>query len=76
MNLDLVVRSERVITPQGVRRAALHIRRGRIAAVADWESAPAGCPLYDAGRSMSQAELSGKVLRPPRAPRPPAASLP
>jgi allantoinase len=57
MKLDLVVRSERVITPQGVRRAALHIRRGRIAAVADWESAPAGCPLYDAGRSVVMAGL-------------------
>jgi allantoinase len=57
MKLDLVVRSERVVTPQGVRRAAVHIRRGRIAAVAAWESVPAGCPLYDAGRSVVMAGL-------------------
>ncbi|MGB6429181.1 MAG: allantoinase AllB, partial [Candidatus Acidiferrales bacterium] len=57
MKLDLVVRSERVITPQGVRRAALHIRSGRITAVADWESAPAGCKLYDVGRSVVMAGL-------------------
>jgi allantoinase len=57
MKLDLVVRSERVVTPQGVRRAALHIRHGRIAAVADWESAPAGCPLYHAGRAVVMAGL-------------------
>jgi allantoinase len=57
MKLDLIIRSERVVTPQGVRRAALHIRRGQIAAVADWKSAPAGCPLYDAGRSVVMAGL-------------------
>jgi allantoinase len=57
MKLDLVVRSERVITPHGVRRAALHIRGGRIAAVADWETVPAGCALYDAGRSVVMAGL-------------------
>ena len=57
MKLDLVVRSERVVTPQGVRRGAVHIRRGRIAAVTDWESVPAGCPLYDAGRAVVMAGL-------------------
>ena len=57
MKLDLAVRSERVVTPQGVRRAAVHIRRGRIAAVAAWESVPSGCPLYDAGRSVVMAGL-------------------
>jgi allantoinase len=57
MKLDLIIRSECVVTPQGVRRAALHIHRGRIAAVADWESAPAGCPLYDSGRSVVMAGL-------------------
>jgi allantoinase len=57
MKLDLVIRSERVVTPQGVRRAALHIRHGRIAAVADWESVPVDCPLYDAGRSVVMAGL-------------------
>jgi allantoinase len=57
MKLDLVVRSERIVTPQGVRRAALHVSRGRIAAVADWDSAPAGCALHDAGRSVVMAGL-------------------
>jgi allantoinase len=57
MKLDSVIRGERIVTPQGVRRAALHILRGRIAAVADWEYAPAGCPVYDAGRSVIMAGL-------------------
>ncbi|MGB6198723.1 MAG: allantoinase AllB [Candidatus Acidiferrales bacterium] len=57
MKLDLIIRGERVVTPQGVRRAALHIRRGSIAAVTGWESAPEGCPLFDAGQSVVMAGL-------------------
>jgi len=57
MKLELVIRSERVVTSQGVRRAALHINRGRIASIAPWESVPAGCSLYDAGRAVIMAGL-------------------
>jgi len=57
MSAELVVRSERVVTPEGVRRASIHIRDGRITAVAEWESIPAGCPVHDAGRAVVMAGL-------------------
>jgi allantoinase len=57
MSAELVVRSERVVTPSGVRRASIHIRDGRIAAVESWESIPPGCPLHDAGRAVVMAGL-------------------
>jgi allantoinase len=46
---SLVVRSERVVLPGGVRPAALHVRDGRIAAIVDHADAPTGVPLVDAG---------------------------
>jgi allantoinase len=46
---DLIVRSQRVVTPAGVRRAAVHVRGGKIAGVLDFDDVPAGCPLDDAG---------------------------
>ena len=49
MSRELVVRSRRVVTPAGVVPAAIHIRDGRIAAVAGFEDVPAGRQLYDAG---------------------------
>jgi allantoinase len=45
----LVVRSKRVVLPEGERAAALHIVRGTIARVADYESAdPAGAEVFAA----------------------------
>ena len=37
-----VVRSRRVVTPEGVRPASVHFSEGRIVAVAGWEAAPGG----------------------------------
>jgi len=46
---DLVVRSRRVVTRDGVTPAALHIRGGRVIGVLDFENVPERCPLDDAG---------------------------
>ena len=47
--IEVVVRSERVVLPDGVRPAAIHVRDGRIAAVARHTDIPAGVRLVDAG---------------------------
>ncbi len=57
MSAEFVIRSERVVTPAGVRRASVRIRDGKIAAVGEWEAVPAGCPLYDAGPAVVMAGL-------------------
>ena len=49
MSVDLVVRSRRVVTPEGERAAAIHVRAGRIAAVAAHDDVPAGARVHDAG---------------------------
>jgi allantoinase len=46
---DLVIRSRRVVTADGIRRAAIHVVRGVITDVADWDQVPSGAPLHDAG---------------------------
>jgi allantoinase len=46
---DLIVRSERVVTPAGTRRAAVHVLGGKIAGVLDFDDVPAGCPIDEAG---------------------------
>lgn len=45
----LVVRSERVVLPAGVRPASIHVRDGRIARVGEHAERPAGVPEIDAG---------------------------
>jgi allantoinase len=45
---DLVIRSRRVVTPARTGPAAVHIRRGQIIGVLDFDDVPAGCPLDDA----------------------------
>ena len=47
-----VVRSQRVLTPEGVRAASVHIAGGRIAAVADFDARPAGAELIDFGEAL------------------------
>jgi allantoinase len=48
--LALVVRSRRVVCPDGIRPAAIHIdRAGAIARVAAWDDVPAGARLDDVG---------------------------
>src|SRR5216683_1946814 len=47
----LIVRGKRVITPEGERPAAIHIRGGTISAVCDFADVPPGIPIQDAGNS-------------------------
>jgi len=45
-----LVRGQRVVTPDGVRPAAIHIERGRITRIGDvTDAAPAGADVLDAG---------------------------
>ncbi|MEO7856561.1 MAG: amidohydrolase family protein, partial [Gemmatimonadaceae bacterium] len=44
-----IVRSRRVVTPEGVRPAAVHIRDGVIRRVADWDDAPRDTIIDDVG---------------------------
>jgi allantoinase len=50
--LDLVVRGKRVVTLEGERAAAIHVRGGTITAITAFEDSPAGAPLHDAGESV------------------------
>src|SRR5262245_22244599 len=47
--IDLVVRGSRVVTPEGERRAAIHVRNGVIEAVTGWSEVPPSCPVDEAG---------------------------
>jgi allantoinase len=47
--LDLIVRSRRVVTPEGIAPAAIHIRGGKIVRVAEWDDVSAGVALTDYG---------------------------
>jgi allantoinase len=47
--IELVVRSRRVVTPDGIRPAAVHVAGGTIARVAAWDDVPAGARVDDAG---------------------------
>jgi allantoinase len=49
MEPDLVVRSERVVTPEGMRPATVWIRGGRIERVAAPGEVPSGAPVRDCG---------------------------
>src|SRR5260370_1169569 len=50
--LDLVVRGRKVVTPQGERPAAIHIREGIIAAVSEFEDVREQNIVYEAGDSV------------------------
>lgn len=52
MSIDLVIRSRRVITPDGIAPAAVHISGGRIVSVAEWNSPSPGADLVDAGDAV------------------------
>lgn len=49
---DLVLRGQTVVTPDRVGPASIHIRDGRISAIAGPDEIPAGWPVFDAGRSV------------------------
>jgi len=48
MTPDLVIRGRRVVTPDAIGPAAVHIRDGVIAAVSGYDDVPAGAQLHDA----------------------------
>ncbi|MBV9880182.1 MAG: allantoinase AllB [Gemmatirosa sp.] len=48
----LVVRSRRVVTPNGMRAASVHVAAGRIVRVAAWDDVPDGAALHDAGTDV------------------------
>ena len=45
----MVIRGRRVVTPDGIRSASVHIRDGRILRVAEWSDVPEDADLHDAG---------------------------
>src|SRR4029450_10146963 len=49
MALQLVVRGERVVRPDGMRSAAIHIDDGRLVRASDGQARPTGVPTIDAG---------------------------
>lgn len=46
------IRSKRVVTPEGVRAATVHVRSGMIEAIAAYNDLPSGKHIYDAGESV------------------------
>src|ERR1700691_4776721 len=46
------IRSKRVVTPEGVRPATVHLRYGIIEAIAGYNDLPSGKNIYDAGESV------------------------
>ncbi|MGC2332235.1 MAG: allantoinase AllB [Candidatus Acidiferrales bacterium] len=49
---DLIVRGKRVITPEGERAAAAHVRGGAIVALTAFADVPAGVPVHEAGDAV------------------------
>ena len=47
MQRGLVLRSKRVVTPEGARPATIHIRQGKIERVGDWDDIETGAPVSD-----------------------------
>jgi allantoinase len=46
---DLIVRGRRVVTPEGERAAAIHVRGGVIAAISGFDEIASGAPVHEAG---------------------------
>jgi len=49
---DLIIRSRRVVTPETINPASVHIRNGIIAALSEWDDVPAQTLLVDAGDAV------------------------
>src|ERR1700674_5776686 len=47
-----VIRSKRVVTPEGVKSATVHIRNGKITAVRGHDDVPSGANVFDARESV------------------------
>ncbi len=54
---ELVIISRRVVTPDAVAPASIHVREGRIAAIAGYRDVPDNCQIVDAGDSVVMAGL-------------------
>jgi len=50
--MSLVIRSQRVVTPEGMRAASVHVDAGKIVRIGAWDDAPEGVHLTDAGASV------------------------
>src|SRR5438270_5771960 len=48
---DLVIRGHKVVTPDAVAPASVHIRNGVIKAIAAYDEIPQGCEVIDAGET-------------------------
>ncbi|HEX8734359.1 MAG TPA: allantoinase AllB [Pyrinomonadaceae bacterium] len=51
-NSDLIIRSRRVVLPETVAPASIHVRGGVITALGEWNEAPGKTPLVDAGEAV------------------------
>jgi allantoinase len=49
---DLVIRGRRVVTPEGVRAASVHVAEGRIVRLGLWDEMPPDVTVVDAGESV------------------------
>jgi allantoinase len=49
---NLIIRGKRVVLPESVAPASLHISNGAIKAIESFESIPAGCDLIESGESL------------------------
>ena len=52
MTTFYAIRGKRVVTPEGIRAAAVHLREGAIEAIAGYNDPPSGKNIYDAGESV------------------------
>jgi allantoinase len=52
MKTITVIRSQRVVTPEGLRAATVHLRKGKIAAVRGHDDIPSGATVYEARDSV------------------------
>ncbi len=50
--MDSIIRGRRVVTPEGVRAASIHIEAGRIARVGAWDDVLSGVSVVDAGEHI------------------------
>ncbi len=46
------IRSKRLVTPEGIRAATVHVRNGAIEAITGYNDLPSGKHIYDAGESV------------------------
>lgn len=49
---DLIIRSRRVVTPEAVSQASVHIQNGIITALGEWNEISSEVPLVDAGEAV------------------------